>query len=189
MEYLYHCSPTPGLTVLEPGTTRYFGKPKQVCLTASLPMALMYAVRHFEYTYGYTGEGAIYYAEYFPGALEELYAGKSATLYRCVRRADMTTTEIPNEYVTPRPVPVVDAVPVPDALEALLEQERWGALRIIRWQSMPEEARQWVERAEMDTILEHGLLNLDNDFARYMREKYPHSWALAQRSEEGDNKL
>ena len=41
-EVLYHCSPIGGLTVLEPGVTKYFGKPRQVCLTASLPMALLY---------------------------------------------------------------------------------------------------------------------------------------------------
>ena len=52
---LYHCSPTAGLTVLRPSVS--FGKPSQVCLTASLPMALMYGVKHFEYTYGYTRDG------------------------------------------------------------------------------------------------------------------------------------
>ena len=46
---LYHCSPEPGLKTLRPSGNR-FGKPRQVCLTASLPMALMYGVRHFEYT-------------------------------------------------------------------------------------------------------------------------------------------
>ena len=51
---LYHCSPTSGLQVLEPNATRYFGKPGQVCLAASLPMALFYGVKHFEYTYGYS---------------------------------------------------------------------------------------------------------------------------------------
>ncbi len=51
---LYHCSPTAGLTVLLPNKTKYFGKPKQVCLTALKSMALLYGIRHFEYTYGYT---------------------------------------------------------------------------------------------------------------------------------------
>ena len=31
-------------------------------------MALMYSVRNFEYTYGYTKAGQIYYEEYFPDA-------------------------------------------------------------------------------------------------------------------------
>ena len=69
---LYHASPTAGLTVLRPSVTEFFGKPKQVCLTALKPMALLYGVRHFEYTYGYRKDGGLYYQEYFPGALEEL---------------------------------------------------------------------------------------------------------------------
>lgn len=47
---LYHASPVTGLTVLRPGVTAYFGKPKQVCLTALKPMALLYGIKHFEYT-------------------------------------------------------------------------------------------------------------------------------------------
>lgn len=34
MRKLYHCSPAAGLTVLRPSETAYFGKPRQVCLTA-----------------------------------------------------------------------------------------------------------------------------------------------------------
>lgn len=183
MEPLYHCSPVPGLTVLEPSETRYFGKPKQVCLTASLPMALLYGVKHFEYTYGYTKERSIYYEECFPGALEELYRGKAASLYRCARRKDMETTQIPNEYVTARPVPVAEETVVPDVYEALLEQERLGNLRVIRYEERSEESRQWYLRAEADVILEKHLLTEDSPLARYMREKYPESWALAQRRE------
>ena len=33
---LYHASPVKGLRELRPSVTQYFGKPKQVCLTASL---------------------------------------------------------------------------------------------------------------------------------------------------------
>ena len=180
MGRLYHGSPTAGLTVLRPSVTEYFGKPRQVCLTASLPMALLYGVRHFEYTYGYTRERKLYYEEYFPGALEEIYRGKAASLYRCAFREDMEATAIPNEYVTPNEVPVLEESPVPDVYEALLEQERLGALRIVRWADMPEKRRAWIIQAELDTILKRGLPGEDTPFARYMREKYPASWAMAQ---------
>ena len=180
MDTLYHVSPTPGLTVLKPSVTKYFGKPKQVCLTASLPMALMYGVKHFEYTYGYTRDGRIYYEEYFPNALEELYRGKAASLYTCFRRPDMETTPIPNEYVTPNEVTVDGELPIPDVCEALLEQERLGVLKIVRWDEMDEGRRRWVVRAEAETIREKGLLDKPDDpLARYMQEKYPESWALA----------
>lgn len=180
MDTLYHVSPTPGLTVLKPSVTKYFGKPKQVCLTASLPMALMYGIKHFEYAYGYTRDGRIYYEEYFPNALEELYRGKAASLYTCSRRPDMEATQIPNEYVTPSEVPVDRELLISDLCEALLEQERQGALKIVRWSELSGERRRWIIRAEADTIREKGLLARPGDpFARYMREKYPESWVLA----------
>lgn len=177
--YLYHASPTPGLTVLKPSVTEYFGKPKQVCLTALKPMALLYGIKHFEYTYGYTKDRALYYEEYFPNALEELYRDKSASLYRCSWQEGMETTRIPNEYVSAAEVAVEEEMFVPDVYEALLEEERLGALRIVRWRSVSEARRQWIVKAETEVILEKELLDKDTEMARYMREKYPESWALA----------
>lgn len=184
---LYHVSPTAGLTVLRPSVTEFFGKPRQVCLTALKPMALLYGIRHFEYTYGYTRDGGLYYEEYFPGALEKLYRGKRASLYRCAWREGMETTRIPNEYVSAAEVPVEDETPIPDVLEALLEQERLGALRIVRWSEVSGASRDWIVRTEADVILEKGLLGQETDFARYMRETYPVSWALAGRKMEERN--
>ena len=86
---LYHASPTKGLKELRPSVTIYFGKPKQMCLAALLPMALMYGVKHFEYPYGYTRDGQIHDEEYFPNAFRAVYGGKSASLYRCLWREDM----------------------------------------------------------------------------------------------------
>ena len=187
MDALYHCSPAPGLTVLRPSVTKYFDKPRQVCLTSSLPMALMYGVKHFEYTYGYTRDRQLYYEEYFPGALEEIYRGKAASLYCCAFREDMEATVIPNEYVTAIEVPVLEETPVPDVYEALLEQERLGALRIVRWADVPENRRAWIVQTARDTILEKGLLGKDTPFARYMREKYPAGWSMARRG--GEEKI
>ena len=65
----YHCSPLAGLTSLRPGKPKTFDKPSRVYMTTLLPMALMYSISHYEYTYGYTQDGQIYFAEYFPNAL------------------------------------------------------------------------------------------------------------------------
>lgn len=177
---LYHASPVAGLTVLKPSVTAYFGKPRQVCLAALKPMALLYGIKHFEYTYGYTRDGDLYYEEYFPGALEELYRGKGASLYRCSWREGMEKTQIPNEYVSAAAVPVEEEIPIPDVYEALLEEERLGTIRIVRWTEVSEEARDRVRRMAMREILEAGLLGQDSPRACYMREKYPESWAMAQ---------
>ena len=183
---LYHCSPPAGLTVLRPNESR-FGKPSQVCLTASLPMALMYGVKHFEYTYGYTRDGRIYYEEYFPNALKELYRGKAACLYTCSLREDMRATEIPNEYVTPNEVPADSETAIPDVYEALMEQVDRGALKVVRWEDATPQRRARVVDVELMTIREQDLLaRPDSPFARYMREKYPESWARA--AEEAEHK-
>lgn len=181
---LYHASPTAGLTVLRPSAAAYFGKPRQVCLTALKSMALLYGIKHFEYTYGYTRAGELYYEEYFPGALEELYRGKGASLYRCPWREGMETTRIPNEYVSAVQVPVEEEILIPDVYEALLEEEQLGTIRIARWPEVSEKTRRRIVEAERETILENKLLGTDSPRARYMREKYPESWAMAQKEDE-----
>ena len=178
---LCHCSPTPGLRTLEPRVTPYFGKPSQLCLTELLPMALFYGIRHFEYPYGYTRAGELYYMEQFPGMLAELYGGKSASLYLCDEREDMAFTAIPHERVTANPVPVREEIPVPDLLAALREQERLGAVRLIPWEQVDEANRRWIVDAERREILDRGLLDRPEEpMARYLRAKYPESWVLAR---------
>lgn len=171
----YHCSPISGLRVLNPGTPEGFGKPKGVYLTTLLPMALMYGIRNYEYTYGYTKEGQIYLDEYFPDALETLYRGKSASLYIC--QPDSTyITRIPNEAVSEGPVKVLEEIFIPDVAEALLEQERLGNLPIRRYETLSEKMRGWIRSVEADTIREKGLTEIHGPEADYYRIHYPESW-------------
>ena len=171
----YHCSPTGGLTVLEPRKPASFEKPAAVYMTTSLPMALMYGIRNFEYTYGYTKEGQIYFSEYFPNELEILYRGKSASLYLCAPET-VQTTRIPNEAVSDQLVQVLREIRIPDVCEALLEQERLGTLEIRRYETLTEKNLDWIRRAEADCIREYGLLNKPGPMADYYREHYPESW-------------
>lgn len=179
----YHCSPTSGLKILQPRKPEAFDKPSRVYLTTLLPMALMYAVRNYEYTYGYTQEGQIYLDEYFPGALELLYRGKSASLYLC-DPVSTEPTKIPNEAVSPEAVPVLSETFIPDALEALLEQERLGNLVINRYPTLSERKLEWIRKAEAGCIKEYDLLNNPGIKADYYRTHYPESWAMAQQAEE-----
>ena len=175
----YHCSPTAGLTVLEPRKPDSFTKPKGVYLTTLLPMALMYGIRNYEYSYGYTKEGQIYFDEYFPNALEVLYRGKKASLYLCDPRST-GTTRIPNEAVSEEAVPVIRETVIPDVCEALLEQERLGALVIYRYHELSERKLEWIRRVEADIIREKDMLNHDGPMADYYRTHYPESWAIVE---------
>ena len=178
----YHCSPTAGLTVLEPRKPESFEKPAMVYMTTLLPMALMYTVRNYEYSYGYTKEGQIYFDEYFPNALEILYRGKSASLYLCDPDS-IESTRIPNEAISETAVPVICETFIPDACEALLEQERLGTLVIHRYHELTVGMLNWIRKVEADGIRKSNLLNTPGPMADYYREHYPESWAIVDAEE------
>ena len=179
----YHCSPTGGLTVLQPRKPEAFEKPERVYLTTLLPMALMYSVRNYEYTYGYTKEGQIYLDEYFPNALETLYRGKSASLYLC-DPVHTESTRIPNEALSEAPVPVIEETRIPDACEALLEQERLGTLVICRYHELSGKKLDWIRKVQADIIRKADLLHTPGPKADYYRTCYPESWALVEKEQE-----
>ena len=174
----YHCSPISGLKILEPRKPEAFDKPARVYLTTLLPMALMYSIRNYEYTYGYQ-DGQIHFDEYFPNELEILYRGKSASLYLCDPEST-ETTRIPNEAVSRKAVPVLDEIFIPDACEALLEQERLGNLVIRRYHELPERAYEWIRNVEADCIRKANLLHNPGTQADYYRTHYPESWAIVE---------
>lgn len=179
----YHCSPTSGLTVLEPRNPKSFEKPAMVYMTTLLPMALMYSVQNYEYTYGYTKEGQIYFEEYFPNALETLYRGKSASLYLCDPE-NTENTRIPNEVVSKTAVAVINETYIPDAYEALLEQERLGTLVIHRYHELSEGMLNWIRKVEADGIRKSNLINTLGPMADYYREHYPESRVMVQKEME-----
>ncbi len=175
----YHCSPTAGITVLQPRKPEAFDKPARVYLTTLLPMALMYGIRNYEYSYGYTKEGQIYLDEYFPNALEHLYRGKSASLYVCAPES-VEPARIPNEVVSAQAVPIVQEIPIPDVCEALLAQERQGTLVIHRYHQLSQKMLDWICRVEADCIRKMHLLNTPGEMADYYRLHYPQSWAIVE---------
>lgn len=175
----YHCSPVSGLTVIQPGKPRTFDKPAKVYMTTLLPMALMYSVKNYEYTYGYTKEGIIYLSEYFPNALEILYRGKSASVYLCDPECT-ESTRIPNEAVSEKAVPVIHETVIPDAYEALLQQEQLGTLEIQRYYELSERDLDWIRRTEAECIRKADLLNNPGPMADYYRTHYPESWAIVE---------
>ena len=179
----YHCSPISGLTLLQPRKPASFDKAPRVYMATLLPMALMYSIENYEYTYGYTKEGQIYLDEYFPNALEILYRGKSASLYLCDPEAT-ELTKIPNEAVSEKAVPIIREIFIPDAAEALLEQERIGALVIRRYHELPEGAYEWIRKTEAACIRKAGIINTPSPMADYYRTYYPESWEIVKKEQE-----
>ena len=173
----YHCSPTQKLTVLEPRKPAAFDKPAMVYMATLLPMALMYTIQNYEYSYGYTKDGQIYFEEYFPNALEFLYHGKSASLYQC-NPANTENTKIPNEVTSKESVPIIEETFIADAYEALLEQESLGTLVIYRYDTLSEAKLNWIRKVQADIIRKRDLLNTPGVMADYYKTHYPESWGI-----------
>lgn len=183
----YHCTPIAGLTVLLPKKPTSFEKPARVYMTTLLPMALMYSIKNYEYSYGYTREGQIYFEEYFPNALEILYRGKRASLYLCAPEI-AETTKIPNEVISEKAVPIIRETIIPDACEALLEQERLGALVIHRYHELSEGNLNWIHREEAKIIRKFNLLNAPSPMGDYYRLHYPESWSIVEQERKNTEK-
>ena len=177
----YHCSPVHGIKLLEPRQPKLFDKPARVYMATLIPMALLYGVQNYEYTYGYTEDRRILFEEYFPDELEVIYKGKSASLYIC-QPESVETTRIPNEAVSEKAVQVLEEVIIPDVYEAILEQERLGTLVIRRHNELPEKMLEWIRKTEKEIILKKGMLHNPGVMADYYRTHYPDSWADAEQA-------
>ena len=60
------------------------------------------------------------------------------------------------------------------------EQARLDTVRLIPWERVDEADRRWIIDAERREILDRGLLDRPEEpMARYLRAKYPESWARA----------
>ena len=174
----YHCSPVAKIRILEPRSPGYFDKPRGVYMATLLPTVLFYGVQNFEYAYGYTRDGRLYYEEYFPGALEILYGGKAASLYTCAP-ASVSTTKIPYEAVSRDPVPVVSEQRIPDLLAALEEQERLGRLKLFRYKDLSEPQLAWIHDAILGEIRSLSSEARSGPKGNYYRTYYPALWQEA----------
>ena len=179
----YHASPTGGLQILEPRRSPFFDKPAQVCLTSLRAMALFYLIRNYEYAYGYTRQGKLYFDEPFPDALKKLYAGKPGWLYTC-EAGDYEKTAIPNEFVSSQPVRITGAAYIPDAREAFLQEQEAGNILLLAYAQSASDPKRfaeklaWIEKEISEEILQNNLWKEpDSDHARYYQENYPEIWS------------
>lgn len=187
MQY-YHGSPAGGLSTLKPQKLAQFDKPGCVYLTSLVPMALMYGIRSFEYTYGYNKEKQIHLDEYYPNALEELYGGRSAYVYIC-KPNQVEAGRIPNEWISRDPVEIADVIEIPDLLAEMKHQEVLGTLILRKFEDLSPAMRDWIRNAEAKSIRDENLLNTPGPCADYMRAHYPESWAMVERETQTDGYL
>lgn len=83
--------------------------------------------------------------------------------------------------VSPDSVPVLKEERIADVYQALLEQERLGALVIRRYSALPQDTKDWIRKVEADTIRQKHLLHTPGPMADYYRTYYPESWEMVEK--------
>ena len=182
----YHASSVPGIKQLEPAVSEH-GVPL-VYLSRKRENVLVYlsnAVEKycretgFEYNgryrkwgpYGFGSDGILYLEEYYPDALGKTYKGVSGYIYIADDITDSGfDTGITDTITSSVPVEVSAAEFVPDALDAILQAEEKGLIRIVRYREMSDKKKIWLERV----IREEYVSSADHpEYRHFLRGCFP----------------
>lgn len=182
----YHASSTGGITELEPRISNhkmpliYFSKKRENVLVYLSNAVEKYCKEtNFPHdgiwqkwaSYGFDKDGTQRIEEYYPNALELTYKGVSGYIYT-VERIDEFDFElqIPDAAATSAPVSVLEVEYVPDAYLSILDAERKGLVRILRYEDMTQKHRAWLKetiKKEYDESADHP------EYRHFLRGNFP----------------
>ena len=181
----YHASQTKGIKELIPHLSShnkplvYFSEKREnVLVYLSNAIEKFCKENHFKWdgvwnkwaSYGFGSDGIQIIQEYYPNALEETYKGVSGYIY-CVQ--DIKNIEkqgdIPFAYITSDKVIVDDQEFIEDAYEAILEEEKKGSIRIVRYEEFIKTKKDWLNK-----MIKNEYLNPDitPDYKFFLEKKF-----------------
>lgn len=124
--------------------------------------------------YGFEKNGKIVIEEYYPKALYETYAGVTGYIYSVSNNENLyTKLEIPDCIVSEKPVRIDSMEYIEDAYEEILQAEREGKLKIVRYQECIGKRKEWLQKiikAEYESADNHPEYRyfLKGKFERYL---------------------
>lgn len=186
----YHASPIEGIKVLEPRISNhniplvYFSAKRENTLVyLSNAVEKFCKEKGFIYEgawskwgpYGFDSQGILQYEEYYPNALEETYGGVGGYIYSCANvEKDMDfELNIPDAVVSRKKVQVDSFEIIDDALKNILNAEKNGLIRIVRYNDFISEREKWLysiiksEYSEANDHPEYRFF-LEKKFAKYL---------------------
>lgn len=159
----YHASNIEGISVLEPRVSDhhipliYFSKKREnVLVYLSNAIQKYCAEQGFPYTgvwkkwatYGYDPDGIQKIEEYYPNALYETYQGVSGYIYTADHVDDSGfQTQIPYAVTSEGPVKVSGCEYIQDAYEEILNAQKQGLVRIVRYAELSEKQTAWLQKS------------------------------------------
>ncbi len=182
---LYHASQTPNIQMLEPrisneGVPRIYFSDKRENVLVYLSNAVEKTCRENGFvhngkwqkwaSYGFTKDGRLQFEEYWENALADTYQGVSGYIYTVAQTDAVTRFEkIHNCFYAETPQRVLACAYIPDALEALLEAEREGKIRIQRYTDLSVKMHKWLYDT---TVKEYR--TAAPDYRYFLEQKFPY---------------
>ena len=183
----YHGSAVANLTELQPLSKLHQSEERVVYLSSGLPYVLFYiwdtakTGSSRKWVTGRLKDGVAYYEEQFPGQLRAFYEGVHGYIYSI----------LPSESIQPMPqreglffsgesVKVYRTQEIPDVYQALLQYEREGKFKLLRFEDASSEKQEELIDRIATYIRESNLLEQDNEHSRFMRKYFVDAWRKAQ---------
>lgn len=181
----FHGSVTPGIKELHAVSKDHTSSEKAVYLTNNRTYALFYiwdAKNEYKYITGGVRNGVVFYEEWFPNQLSELYRGVKGFIYHCVCDAECKITsmregvDIINQSVRTDIYEVIE-----DVYEEIMKCEKEGLAEIKRFTKRTEEEQKKMIDMIAQYIVEQNLLSSDSAEAKFLSTYHTEAWERARR--------
>lgn len=184
---LYHGSAVPGVTELLPLSVLHGSGGKVVYLSPCIPYTLLYIWDAEKTQYsrkwvtGWVKDGIAYYEEQFPGQLKAFYEGVRGYVYGVLKNGDVQLLPDREDlFYSGTPIRVYRVTEIPDVYQALLEYERAGKLRVLRFENASEEKQAELTDRIAAYITENSLWKQDSEESRFMKRYFVQGWEKAK---------
>ena len=170
----YHASSIKDLSTLEPHISNhdipliYLSKKRENVLVYLSNAIQKYCIEQgFKHSgiwqkwasYGFGKDGIQRIEEYYPNALIDTYKGVSGYIYFAEMVEDSGfQTQIPDAVTSEKPIVVNGCEYIEDAYEAILDAEKQGLVRILRYHALSEKMMNWIKETipkEYEQASEH----------------------------------
>lgn len=190
-KYFYHGSDISGISQLEARSRLHNSDERVVYLTDIVPYALIYIwdKEHNGYrgkhVTGWIKDGVTFYEEQFPDQLKTFYQGVAGSLYLGADCPDIKPMENrDNLFYSTEDVPVAKEEQIVDVYERLLEYERTGEFKVLRYTEQTEERQKELVELVAEGIRRAGFYETDEEHRMFMKRHFTKAWELAERKRE-----
>ena len=183
----YHGSAVANLTELQPLSKLHQSEEQVIYLSSNLPYVLFYiwdtekTGSSRKWVTAWIKDGIAYYEEQFPGQLRAFYEGVRGYVYS-VLPGDSVRSMSQREdlFYSCDPVKVYRTQEIPDVYQMILQYEREGKFKLLRFEDAPPEKQEELIDRIATYISESKLTEQNTEHSRFMRKYFKDAWRKAQ---------